>query len=83
MLDLSGWTTAFSESGVASFGRADSLLKVSHLTRTRHAHQFTALALAQLQRDPFNSYSESGGEEEYEVLRSTLVKKDLLLSFGI
>ena len=35
--------------GVASPSTADSYLKVSHLTRTRHAHQLSFLALSKLQ----------------------------------
>ena len=35
LLDGSGWTTALSEAEVASFGVADSLLKATHLRRTR------------------------------------------------
>ena len=41
LLNGSGWTTALTESEVASSGTADSFLKVSHITRTRHAHQVT------------------------------------------
>lgn len=55
LLKGSGWTTALSDSDVASSGSADSFLTVSHLTRTRHAHQVTALALSKLQLDMFNS----------------------------
>ena len=39
LLEKSGWTEALVESSVASTGTADSFLKVSHITRTRHAHQ--------------------------------------------
>lgn len=35
LLAGSGWTTALSETKVASFGVADSFLKATHLTRTR------------------------------------------------
>ena len=38
ILEGSGWTTALIEAEVVSSGTADSFLKVSHLTRTRHAH---------------------------------------------
>ena len=51
LLECSGWTTALCEADVASSGTADSFLKVSHLTRTRHAHQVTALALKKLQHE--------------------------------
>ena len=54
-LETSGWTNALTEAGIASSGTADSLLRVSHLTRTRHADQVTALALAKLQDDAFLS----------------------------
>ena len=49
----SGWTTALTQAGIASSGTADSLLKATHLTRTRHAHQVSALALTKLQQDAF------------------------------
>ena len=44
----SGWTTALSEAGVASLGTADSFLKASHITKTRHTHQVTAASLFML-----------------------------------
>ena len=50
LLDSSGWTTALCEAGIATSGTADSFLKASHLTRTRHSHQVTLLALSILQR---------------------------------
>jgi len=55
LLKGSGWTTALSDSDVAPSGTADSFLMVCHLTRTRHAHQVTALALSKLQLEAFNS----------------------------
>ena len=44
-LDSSGWTTAIINSGVAAGGTADSLLAVSHLGKTKYAHEVTAAAL--------------------------------------
>ena len=44
-LDGSGWTDCLVQAGVAKVGMADSFLKASHITRTRHAHQVTAAAL--------------------------------------
>jgi len=35
LLDGAGWTTALTEAEVTSSGVADSLLRSSHLTRTR------------------------------------------------
>jgi len=52
-LDGSGWTNALVQAGIASSGTADSFLKASHLTRTRHAHKVTALVLAKLQDEAF------------------------------
>ena len=49
-LEASGWITALTEAGIAPSG---IILKASHLTRTRHAHQVSALALTTLQRDAF------------------------------
>ena len=39
------------EAYVAFSGTTDSILKTSHVTRTRHAHQVSALMLAKLQED--------------------------------
>ena len=40
-LENSGQTTALVQAEVATSGTTDSFLKGSHLTRTRHAHQFS------------------------------------------
>ena len=42
-LEGSGWTSLLSVGGVASSAAADSMIKVTHLTRTRYMHQVTAL----------------------------------------
>ena len=44
-LDGSGWADVLVQAGVAKSGTADSFLKASHITRTRHAHQVTAATL--------------------------------------
>ena len=44
-LEDSGWVEAFVQAKVASAGIAESFLKASHVTRTRHAHQVTASSL--------------------------------------
>ncbi len=38
LLDSSGWTGALTQANIASSDIADSYLKVSHVTCTRHAH---------------------------------------------
>ena len=42
LLEGSGWTAALVQADIASTGAADSLLKASHVTCTRRAHQVTA-----------------------------------------
>jgi len=41
------------EDGIAPSGTAESFLKVTHLARTRLAHQVTVLALHRLQKEAF------------------------------
>ena len=60
LLDESGWTTMLNDSGVATSGRADSYIHASHLKRTRHSHQVTALALAQLELEAFEQLRKDG-----------------------
>ena len=50
-LESSCWTITLTQTGIASSGMA--ILKSSHLTRTRHSHQVSALALAKLRQDAF------------------------------
>ena len=45
-LEDSGLIAVLTELGVLTSGRADSVLKASHLTRTRRVHQETLLALS-------------------------------------
>ena len=76
-LEDSGWTTALIEAGIASSGTANSLLKASHLTRTRHAHQVSALALAKLQQDAFLGMGTEGPHDENtkEAWRQDMINK--------
>ena len=60
ILDESGWTTMLNDSGVATAGRADSYIHASHLKRTRHSHQVTALALARLKLEAFEQLKKDG-----------------------
>ena len=72
-LDGSGWRNALVQAGIASSGTADSFLKVSHLTRTRHAHQVTALALAKLQEDAFERTEGEHSDTDKEVWRQKMI----------
>ena len=77
LLGDSGWTASLEEAGITSSGTAESLLKVTHLTRTRHAHQVTVLALHKLQREAFlQSPGPAYVEESFEQWKfSTSEKK--------
>jgi hypothetical protein len=57
LLDVSGWTTALTEFEVALSGTVDSFLKISHITRTQHAHRVTVLVLQRLLSEAFNQRS--------------------------
>ncbi|GFR75331.1 hypothetical protein ElyMa_000452400 [Elysia marginata] len=65
ILEGSGWTTALAESGVASSGTADSYQKVTHLNRTRHAHQVTFLTLRHLMNDAYMLTEEEDGARSF------------------
>ena len=79
ILLISGWTVALSEAGIASSGIAESFLKVSHLTRTRHAHQITIAALYKLQKE---AYSLSDVQNiSYEQWRLDMIKKSPTFQF--
>ena len=45
LLEDSGWTNALVQATIASYGTADSFIRASRVTKTRHAHQFTAATL--------------------------------------
>ena len=56
LLHESGRTDVLMQAGMASTGVADSLLSVSHVTRTRHAHQVTVCALFRLMNMAYEQY---------------------------
>ena len=74
-LESSGWTSAVSQAGIVSSGTADSLLKAAHLTRTRHAHQVSALALSKLQHDAFLQSEGLHDENTKETWRQAAMAK--------
>ncbi|KAI8503415.1 hypothetical protein Bbelb_192360 [Branchiostoma belcheri] len=55
-LEGSGWVEAIQEAKLATSGTAESFLKASHITRTRHAHQVTACVLYLLLRKAYDEY---------------------------
>ena len=56
LLDGSGWVNALVNADIATPCTAESFLKVSHLARTRRAHEITAAALHVLQQLPHDDY---------------------------
>lgn len=60
ILEGCGWTDALTDSEVATSGLANSFLNVSHITRTWHMHQVTAMALAKLQQQAFEKETRTG-----------------------
>ncbi len=65
-LEDSGWTDSLCQAKIASPGTADSFLKATHVTKTRHAHQVTAASLYSLMQQGYTEYTESllqDGEE--------------------
>ena len=66
LLDGSGWTAALTEAEVASAGMTDSFWKAAHLTRTRHVHQVTLLALHNLQLEAFKLVTGSTDAQSVE-----------------
>ena len=52
----SSWTGAITQANVASSGTADLFLKAFHVSRTRHAHQFTACSLHILMCRAYDEY---------------------------
>ena len=81
LLDGSGWTAALTEAEVASAGMTDSFLKAAHLTRTRHVHQVTLLALHKLRSEAFELVTGSTDAESVEDWRNCMVEKSPTFMF--
>lgn len=62
-LEGSGWVEALQEAEIATAGIADSFLKASHITRTRHAHQVTVCTLYILLEKAYDVYTTNRQEE--------------------
>ena len=76
LLASSGWTDDLTDAAIATVGTAGSFLKCTHITRTRHAHQLTDLALSILQRNAYDSIvGDTSLEEPFEEWRSKMIKK--------
>ena len=53
----SGWIAILIDAEVTTPGRAEAMLKGSHVTRTRYTHQVTALSLSILRREAYTKYT--------------------------
>lgn len=53
-LEDSGWTNILIQADIASPGTANSFIKGSHVTKTRHAHQLTAASLYILLQEAYS-----------------------------
>ena len=62
-LNGSGWVEILNDSGVSTFGKAESFLKGSHVKRRRYAHQVTACSLYHLLTEAYTESLASGFEE--------------------
>ena len=74
VLEGSGWTASLTQADVASSGTADSYLKATNLTRTRHAHQVTLLTLHKLRKEAFMLTDGSNDEESVKAWRNNMQK---------
>ena len=72
MLNGTGWNTAIASAGIVSSGVAESLVKTpGHLTRTRHSHQVTAVALCILLWSQGAFHSESSAWSHWKRSQTT------------
>ena len=81
LLDGSGWTTALCESGVASSGTAESFLRASHLTKTRHSHQVTLLTLEKLLDRAWQLRQNDTEDETFQEWKKEMMKSSPTFRF--
>ena len=65
-LEYRGWIGALVQANVASPGTADSFVKASHITKTRHAHQVTSASLYALLQNAYVTSTESADSVPFE-----------------
>lgn len=70
-LEGSGWTAALTQANICTPGTADSLLKGSHVTKTRRAHQITLCALNLLLQNAYQTYTDSVAADELPMAYDT------------
>ena len=80
-LDSSSWTSALIQAGIATSGTVDSFIKASHITRTRHAHQLSVLALSKLQHEAFLRSEGPHDDDTEEAWRQAAIIKSPTFQF--
>lgn len=81
-LDGSGWIAAITQAGIASSGTADSFLKASHITKTRHAHQVTVASLNILMNKAYIQYCEDTSVPmAFDMWKTNMEKKSPTFKF--
>ena len=55
-LNGSGWTTALTNSGISTSGKAEPFIGVHHICRTRYMHQVSVAALYMLMKTAYEQY---------------------------
>ena len=81
LLAAPGWTLALTEAGIASTGTSDSFLRVAHLTKTRRAHQITAVALHKMQHVAFAKHIGQHDKEEFQKWHDGMIKTSATYKF--
>ena len=69
-LDINGWNTALTNSGISTSGKAQSFTSVHHICRTRymHMHQVSVATLYMLMRKAFDHYiDKTTNEPQHEI----------------
>ena len=80
LLDGSGWCEAIVGAEITTKGCADSFLKCTHITKTRHAHQVCALGLSVLQQ---SAYAQSKTTDSFEIWKSNMMSNPTFLFWNI
>ena len=80
-LEGSGWTSVLCGAAIVTQGTADSLLKASHLTKTCHCHQVTALASMKLQKDAWERMKSMEPTTNFQSWKEDMIKKSPTFQF--
>ncbi len=65
-LNNSGWANALVQASVTTSGKAEAVIKASHVTRSRYCHQVSACALHLLMRNAYTAYLHSEANEHLD-----------------